>query len=105
MSEKCRKHNNNNNSDNPLTYRRTDEGNNKISGVLYKNNSLLKTIASLQVLVIFFSILLIHKGSHREVYRDFQPSLTDHKFRAYTPSQHCPIANSASTQSQQPVVL
>ena len=40
----------------------------------------------------FFSILLTHEGSHREVYRDFQPSLTssaggakggsDHRFRA-----------------------
>ena len=40
----------------------------------------------------FFSILLTHNGSHREVYRDFQPSLTssaggakgcsDHRFRA-----------------------
>ena len=40
----------------------------------------------------FFSILLTHEGSHREVYRDFQPSLTssaggvksfsDHKFCA-----------------------
>ena len=48
----------------------------------------------------FFSILLNHKGSHREIYRDFQPSLTssaggakgwsDHRFRAppaYTASQ------------------
>ena len=24
----------------------------------------------------FFSILLTHEGSHREAYRDFQPSLT-----------------------------
>ena len=45
----------------------------------------------------FFSILLTHEGSHREAYRDFQPSLTssaggakgcsDHRFRvlpAYT---------------------
>ena len=40
----------------------------------------------------FFSILLTHEGSHREVYRDFQPSLTssaggakglsDHRFHA-----------------------
>ena len=40
----------------------------------------------------FFSILLTHKGPHREAYRDFQPSLTssaggakgwsDHRFRA-----------------------
>ena len=40
----------------------------------------------------FFSILLTHKGSYREVYWDFQPSLTssaggakgfsDHRFRA-----------------------
>ena len=47
--------------------------------------------------VIFFSILLTNEGSHRDVYRDFQPSLTssaggamgwsDHRFRvppAYT---------------------
>ena len=44
------------------------------------------------VLLIFFSILLTHEGSHREAYRDFQPSLTssaggakrcsDHRFRA-----------------------
>ena len=43
---------------------------------------------------IFFSILLTHEGSHREVYRDFQPSSTsfaggakgwsDHRFRAPT---------------------
>ena len=42
--------------------------------------------------VTFFSILLTHEGSHREAYRDFQPSLTssaggvkgcsDHRFRA-----------------------
>ena len=25
---------------------------------------------------LFFKILLTHEGSHREVYRDFQPSLT-----------------------------
>ena len=41
---------------------------------------------------VFFSILLTHKESHREAYRDFQPSLTssaggakgcsDHRFRA-----------------------
>ena len=41
----------------------------------------------------FFSIRLTHEGSHREVYRDFQPSLTssaaggakgcsDHRFHA-----------------------
>ena len=40
----------------------------------------------------FFSILLTHEGSHREVYQDFQPSLTfsaggakgcsDHRFHA-----------------------
>ena len=45
-----------------------------------------------QILFMFFSILLTHKGSHREVYRDFQPSLTssaggakgwlDHRFGA-----------------------
>ena len=46
--------------------------------------------------IYFFSILLTHEGSHREVYRDFQPSLTsstggakgfsDHKFRAPQPT-------------------
>ena len=43
-------------------------------------------------IIIIFSILLTHEGSHREAYRDFQPSLTssaggakgfsDHRFRA-----------------------
>ena len=42
--------------------------------------------------ILFFSILLTHEGSHREAYRDFQPSLTssaggakgfsDHRFHA-----------------------
>ena len=42
--------------------------------------------------MIFFLILLTHKGSHREAYGDFQPSLTssaggakgfsDHRFHA-----------------------
>ena len=57
----------------------------------------------------FFSILLTHEGSHSEVYRDFQPSLTssaggakgcsDHRFRvppAYTAqllTLHQPRAN------------
>ena len=51
--------------------------------------------------------------SHREVYREFQPSYdifrrygakgcSDHRFRA-PPNLHCAAANSASTQSQQPV--
>ena len=50
----------------------------------------------------------------REVYQKFQSSYdifrgsgakccSDHRFRARTPSLHCPIANSASTQSQQPM--
>ena len=44
------------------------------------------------LLFSFFSILLTHEGSHREAYRDFQPSLTssaggakgclDHRLRA-----------------------
>ena len=58
---------------------------------------------------MFCFILLTHEGAHREVYHDFQPSLTsggdkcclNHKF--VHPSLHCPLANSASTQSQQPV--
>ena len=47
---------------------------------------------STQIKCCFFSILLTHEGSHKEVYRDFQPSLTssaggakgcsDHRFRA-----------------------
>ena len=46
--------------------------------------------------------------------REFQPShdifrrpgakgCLDHRYRARTPSLHCPIANSASTQTKQPV--
>ena len=59
-----------------------------------------------------FLILLTHEGSHREAYRDFQPSLTSSAGGAKgcsepqvpcTPSLYCPTANSASTQSQQPV--
>ena len=60
-----------------------------------------------------FSNLLIHEGSHK-VYREFQLSYdvfhrpgakgcSDHRFRAHTLSLNCTIANSASTQSQQPV--
>ena len=57
-------------------------------------------------------ILLTHEGSHREVYQDFQPSYDIFRrcckglFRPQipcTPNLHCPIANSASTQNQQPV--
>ena len=66
------------------------------------------------IILYFFSfILLIHEGSHREAYQNFQPSLTssaggakgfsDHRFRAPPAGLYCPIANSASTQSQQPV--
>ena len=61
----------------------------------------------------FCFILLTHEGSHREVYQEFQPSYDifhrwcQGMFRPQvpcTPSPHCqPIANSASTQSQQPV--
>ena len=61
----------------------------------------------------FFSfILLIHEGSHREVYREFQPSYDifcrwcQGLFRPQvpcTPRLHCPNANSVSTQSQRPV--
>ena len=51
----------------------------------------------------------------REVYQEFQPSYdifhrsrakgcSDHRFRACTPSLHCPIAYSVSTQSQQSVL-
>ena len=56
----------------------------------------------------FFKILLTHEGSHREVYRDFQPSLTfsaggakgcsDHRFRA--PPPNCQLyINTESTTS------
>ena len=61
----------------------------------------------------FFSfILLIHEGSHREFNQEFQPSYDIFRrwcqglFRPQVPcipSLHCPIANSASTQSQQSV--
>ena len=60
----------------------------------------------------FYFILLIHEGSHREVYQEFQPSYDIfHRCRQglfrpqvpCTPCLHCPIANSASAQSQQPV--
>ena len=59
-----------------------------------------------------FSILLTHKGSKREVYQEIQPSYDLFQrwcqglFRPQvpcTPNLHCPIANSVSTQSQQPV--
>ena len=60
----------------------------------------------------FCFLLLTHEGSHREVYQEFQPSYDFFRrwcqglFRPRvlcTPSLHCPIANSASTQRQQPV--
>ena len=35
-----------------------------------------KGVDAFDVLLHFFSILLTHEGSHREAYRDFQPSLT-----------------------------
>ena len=71
-----------------------------------------KELQRMNTSLSLFSILLTHGGSHREVYRDFQPSLNI--FRRWcqgwiipqvpcTPSLHCPITNSASTQSQQPV--
>ena len=56
-------------------------------------------------------ILLTHKGSHREVYQEFQPSYDiifrwcQGLFRSQvpcTPSLHCPTS-SASTRNQQPV--
>ena len=62
--------------------------------------------------LFFCFILLTHEGSHRELYQEFQPShdifpgWRQGLFRSQvpsTPSLHCPIANSASTQSQQPV--
>ena len=60
---------------------------------------------------LFSFILMIHEGSHREVYQEFQPSYDIFRcqglFRPqvpWTPNLvHYPIANSASTQSQQPV--
>ena len=60
---------------------------------------------------LFLFILLTHKRSHREVYQDFQPScdiFCRSGVEGYlglqvpcTPCLHCPIANFASTQSQQ----
>ena len=57
--------------------------------------------------------LLTHKGSPKEVYRDFQPSLTssaggakgclDHRFRAPPAYTTQLLTNLASTQSQQTV--
>ena len=60
----------------------------------------------------FILLFFIHQGSHREVYQEFHPSYDS--FRRWcqglispqvpcTASPHCPIANSASTQIQQPV--
>ena len=61
---------------------------------------------------IFSLILLIHRGSHREVYQEFQPVMTsstdgakscsDHRFRA--PPAYTAQLLTASTQSQQPVL-
>ena len=62
--------------------------------------------------IFFFFHPADPRGSHREVYQEFQPSYDIFRrwcqglFRPQvpcTPSLHCPIANSASTQSQQPV--
>ena len=53
-----------------------------------------------------FFILLAHEGSHREAYQESQPSydiLRRWCQVSCTPNLHFPIANSASTQSQQPV--
>ena len=71
--------------------------------------------SSLRGFVLFCFILLTHKRSLKKVYRKFQPrydivrrsgakGCSDHRFHAHNPSLYCqPIANSASTQSQQPV--
>ena len=40
------------------------------------SSTLLAKVELLEFDLHFFSILLTHEGSHREVYRDFQPSLT-----------------------------
>ena len=59
-----------------------------------------------------FFILMTHEGSHREFTRNSNTVMTfslgrakgclDHRFRAPS-AYNCPIANSASTQTQQPV--
>ena len=43
-----------------------------------KNGQILCPKAQIEAVFwgVFFSILLTHKGSHREVYQDIQPSLT-----------------------------
>ena len=73
-------------------------------------NHMPKQVGEAQL--IFCFILLTHEGSQREVYQEFQLSYDifcrrcQGLFRPQvpcTPSLHCPIANSASTQSQQPV--
>ena len=57
---------------------------------------------------LLFFILLTHKGSHREVMTVMTSSIggtkdcLDHRFHASL-SLHRPIANSTSTQNQQPV--
>ena len=76
--------------------------NNRIFAFLFQTN---------EIKGFFSFILLTHEGSHREVYRDFQPSYDIFRrwcqgfFRPQVPyaSLHCPIASSASTQSQQTV--
>ena len=77
------------------------------------NSCYLKRDQGFLHLFFFFSfLLLLHEGSHREVYQEFKPSYDIFRwwcqglFRPQvpcTPNLHCPIANSASTQSQQPV--
>ena len=61
---------------------------------------------------LFSYILLIHEGSHKEVYQGFQPSYdiflrwSQGLFRPQvpcTPSLRCPMPNSASTQNQQSI--
>ena len=56
-----------------------------------------------------FLILLIYKGSHREIYQEFQPSYDIIRRWCQglirpqvlcTPNLHCPIANTSSIQSQ-----
>ena len=86
--------------------------------ILTKFKGSLTSVTVVQELIFpnFWTCKLFHpsdpRGSQREVYQEFQPSYDIFRrwcpglFRPQvpcTPSLHCPIANSASTQSQQPV--
>ena len=83
---------------NASTWKEESKGEVKVSRRMMYIRTQIEPVLSPFSAGIFFSFILrIHEGSHREIYRDFQPSLTsstggakgwsDHKFcapRAYT---------------------